>query len=413
MNHAEDFSYSPPPGPPPILSEEQLIQLIRQGWLTYTLPESLVATVTDLFRHSTEFFELAESEKKRAYPSKLGTEFGYYPVPEEKEYITFRCRIGTSSKSQAGAASPLIQDLEDTAAAAWQECGTLLYRILCDLARLSRLDPFVWNDILDGTLTIPDSEDDTTYTLLRLFRYLPTTGQAEKHTDLGLLTICIGDRGGLEVLDREKSTKDNHVWVNPTDGPHTGAILIGNTLRTLSGNRYNSGVHRVVGNSQGRNSTVFALRHSSKHDVDFGLFGGGEARVSPAEMWEFMKVGKVNVSDALDFIPCVRDIKMTAPFRSTRSRRSGRHKGPSSPNNLKQKKMPSSCPWVMDKPQDAAARTIFCRRVSSKPPAIPRWTEQCVEQAPSLPTPSFRAVDDRIYLGSDVGQCFVSVSVSN
>ncbi|KAJ9609607.1 hypothetical protein H2200_005935 [Cladophialophora chaetospira] len=292
---AEDaFVCPPPPGPPPLLSENQLLHLARQGWLTFDLPDDLTETVADLFTTSADFFSIPNEEKVASYPAKSGTEFGYYSVPEEKEYITFRCRVQTASSSPSQR-NLLFQKLEDTAAKAWEQSGTLLYRILCDLARWSDLDPSVWDAILDGTLSMPDSESQMTYTLLRLFKYLPTTGLAEKHTDLGLLTMCIGSRSGLEVVDQIESINKDPVWVCPSRDARTATILIGNTLRALSDDIFKSGVHRVVGNSEGRDSVVFTLRHSSRHDVDFNLFGG-EGRVSASELWKFLKVGKVNIN---------------------------------------------------------------------------------------------------------------------
>ena len=190
---------------------------------------------------------------------------------------------------------PPFQKLEDTAADMWKQCAAILFRILCDLARWSHLDLSVWNTILDGTLSMPKSEAQMTYTLLRVFQYLPTTGFAEMHTDLGLLTVCIGNRSGLEVLDRSKSAKDQPVWVCPAHEAQTATILVGETLRALSNGVFKAGMHRVMGNSEGRNSIVLALRHSSRHDVDFSLFGG-EGRASAIDWWRLVKMGKVNIN---------------------------------------------------------------------------------------------------------------------
>ena len=294
MDKDEDFACGPPPGPPPLLSENQMLQLAQQGWLSLNLPKTLAEIVADLFTSSSDFFNLPDDQKVVSYPKKSGTEFGYYVVSAEKEYITYRCHVHTAYSSTS-TSIPLLQQLEDTADKAWQQCGSLLFRILCDLARWSHLDPSVWDDILDGTLTMPDSETQMTHTLLRLFRYFPTTGFAEMHTDLGLLTVCVGNRGGLEVLDRMQSTDDKPVWVSPAYEARTATILIGQTLKALSDGTFNAGIHRVVGHPEGRNSVVFALRHSSRHNVDFGLFGGN-GRVPAAELWKFLKVGKVNIN---------------------------------------------------------------------------------------------------------------------
>ncbi|OAP60224.1 hypothetical protein AYL99_05226 [Fonsecaea erecta] len=296
MGDNGDFIYSPPPGPPPLLSKEQLLHLIRQGWLSLPLPETLAQTTADLFQTSARFFDLPDQEKTELYPSKSGTEFGFYTVPNEKDYITFRCRIHSAHGSSLSSPQlPIVQALEDKAARAWQEGALLLWRILCDITRWSDLDLSIWNDLLDGTLTMPASEEEMTFTLLRVFRYLPATGFAEKHTDLGLLTICIGDSGGLEVLDRLKSTDENLVWVDSGAKPRTATILVGQTLKALSNGVLSPGIHRVVQNPNGRNSVVFALRHSSKHPVDFGLFGG-QGLVSASDLWKSIQVGKVNIN---------------------------------------------------------------------------------------------------------------------
>lgn len=275
-----------------------MIQLARQGWLSLDLPQTFIETVTDLFASSTNFFTMAGDQKLVTYPAKAGTEFGYYTVPEEKEYITFRCRIHSNTSSQSDANSSL-QKLEDTTAKVWRQAGALLFRILCDLTRWSNLDLSVWDDILDGTLIMPDAESQMTYTLLRLFQYLPTTGVAEKHSDLGLLTMCVGNRSGLEVVDRIASTSEKLAWVCPSTETRTATILIGSTLKALSNGIFNTGVHRVVGNPEGRNSVVFALRHSARHDVDFSLFGG-EGRVDPHELWRTLKIGIVNINMVKD-----------------------------------------------------------------------------------------------------------------
>ncbi|KIW66698.1 hypothetical protein PV04_06005 [Phialophora macrospora] len=300
MDDMSNAACCPPQGPPPLLPEHQMLQLAQQGWLSVPLPPDLAGTVAELFASSATFFDLPHHAKARSYPSKSGTEFGYYVVEKEKEYATFRCRVHTAGTAAAQSPPPTsiksLHGLEHTAAKAWRGCALLLFRILCDLARWSHLDVSVWDDILDGTLAMPAAEEQMTYTLLRLFRYFPATGVAEPHTDLGLLTLCVGDRGGLEVLDRTRSTDEHPVWINAASQAQTATILAGQTLKALSHDTFNAGIHRVVGNPEGRHSVVFALRHSSRHDVDFGLFGGQGWRVRASELWRFIEVGKVNIN---------------------------------------------------------------------------------------------------------------------
>jgi isopenicillin N synthase-like dioxygenase len=284
----------PPRGPPPLLSGPQLIQLVRQGWIHFELPDDFSKTAVDLFACSAKFFDRDLSDKRQQFPWRTEAERGYCSIPDEKEYITFRSRFNTAPQLPQTADS-LIRNLEDLAAESWQQAGLLMYRILCDLARWSNLDSSIWNEILDGTLSMPDSDDQATTTFMRLFRYLPTVGFAETHSDLGILTICIGDRCGLECLDRDKSTRAGNVWTSPADSPRTALILIGSTLKALAGGRFNTGVHRVVGNPEGRNSIVFALRHSNRHDVDFRPFGGADC-VKPRDLFNFLRIGKVNIN---------------------------------------------------------------------------------------------------------------------
>lgn len=293
----ENVEAIPPPGPPPLLTTEQLLHLARQGWLCLTLPESLTQSIAHLFRNTSSFFDLSTSDKIDSYPAKQGTEFGYYHVVDEKEYVTFRCLIHTdlnSSPSTTDASSSLTR-LESSVAQAWREAGKFLYRILCDIARASELDLSIWSDILDGTLTMPESEDQMTYTFMRLFRYFPTTGEAAEHADLGLLTLCVGDDEGLQVLSRASSSNEKHMWIDAAARNINATVLVGQTLRAISNRSLNPGVHRVVGNPSGRHSAVFALRHSSRHDVDFGLFGG-EGRIDPKELRRTIHAGRVNVN---------------------------------------------------------------------------------------------------------------------
>jgi len=292
----DEGDHPPPPGPPPLLSKDQLLHLARQGWLCLALPESLSQSIADVFRRSSSFFDQSTDEKSQCYPAKLGTEFGYYQVPGEKEYITFRCHVHTSSMTSTASAAPASAvALESSAGHAWREAAIFLYRILCDIARASNLSLSIWDDVLDGTLTMPETEEQVMYTLMRLFRYLPTTGVAEEHTDLGLLTLCVGDGAGLQVLKRARSPGEQRAWIEGGVGTANATVLVGQTLKALSNGLIVAGAHRVVGNPNGRNSVVFALRHSTRHEVDFGQFGG-EGRVTPQDLWQTVQAGKVNIN---------------------------------------------------------------------------------------------------------------------
>ncbi|KAI1618058.1 hypothetical protein EDD36DRAFT_425553 [Exophiala viscosa] len=328
----DEHSFAPPPpaGPPPLLSEEQLLFLARQGWLCVDLPASLTQSIQDVFRESPSFFEFPSQQKAELYPSKQGTEFGYYPVENEKEYITFRCHVhgdcesgsGTNTDPTSNSLLAAAKTLESKIAQAWREAGLFLFRILCDITRASDHDISAWHDILDGTLTLPASENEVTYTLMRLFKYLPTTGFAGQHTDLGLLTLCVGDGEGLQVLDRYHSSRETGpVWVNAPVGTSRGCVLIGETLKLLSSGTVNTGMHRVVGNPKGRNSVVYALRHSNKHNIDFSLFGA-EGSMTPLELWKTVQFGKVNINSVKE-----KREEMRARFSAEKLKKEGMQNG--------------------------------------------------------------------------------------
>ena len=297
---AEHVKAIPPSGPPPLLSAEQILHLAQQGWLCLPPAESLTRSIAHLLQNSSSFFDLSMPGKIESYPAKQDTEFGYYHVADEKEYVTFRCHVHTdSSSSTTTFSSSPVTNLEVSVAEAWHEAGKFLYRILCDITRASESDLSIWSNILDGTLTMPESEDQMTYTFMRLFRYFPTTGTATEHTDLGLLTLCVGNGDGLQVFDRADSSHAKHGWIDAASTDFNVTVLVGQTLRAISNQSLNPGVHRVVGNPSGRYSAVFALRHSSRHEVDFGLFGG-EGRIDPAELRRKMHAGKFNVNAKKD-----------------------------------------------------------------------------------------------------------------
>ncbi len=57
----------------------------------------------------------------------------------------------------------------------------------------------VLDRVLDGLSPMPANLADATATFLRVFRYESTTGIAQSHTDLRLLTLCVSDGQGLQV----------------------------------------------------------------------------------------------------------------------------------------------------------------------------------------------------------------------
>ncbi|RMZ86564.1 hypothetical protein DV736_g6205, partial [Chaetothyriales sp. CBS 134916] len=275
--------FAPPLGPPPLLNQKDVILLVQQGFLFLPLSDSLVSSIHKLFQYLESFYQQAIENKKTMYPAKLGTEFGFYHVENEKEYVTLRCRSGDGGDAM----------LEDLGAEVWRQSGILLHRILCDIARESGLASSIWDQILDGTLSLPANESAMTGTLLRMFKYYPGQGVAERHTDLGLLTLCVGTQPGLQCLKCDGEQQP--YWVDAT-GP---VVLVGQTLRALGNGQIRPGVHQVVPNPEGRLSIVYTLRHSSRHQIDLERFGG-EGSVDPTKLWESLKLGFVNINARKD-----------------------------------------------------------------------------------------------------------------
>jgi isopenicillin N synthase-like dioxygenase len=269
---------APPPEPPPILSVEEVKLLAKQGWIAMPSNPSLIEEYTALSKSVATFFDKDREEKAKTYPKAEGTELGYYHVENEKEYVTLRSTVHPDS------------DLEKRAANIWQDTAAILQRIMLDLARGLDGPVDIWDSLLDGCLTLPEKQEDITPSLLRLFRYFPGSGFAAQHVDLGFLTLCVGDSRGLQVLDR-----NTNEWID-APGP---TILVGETLRVLTGGMMQAGEHRVVENSNGRSSIVFALRPSLRHDIDLGNFGG-DGIVASKELWDKIYKSKFNINATKD-----------------------------------------------------------------------------------------------------------------
>ena len=272
----------PPSHPPPLLTDEQILFLARQGHLPLQLPSPLGDLYSQLVMASKAFFEQPTIMKTQDYPSsQAGLETGYTFLEGEKEYLTLRhaCR-------------PNLDEMQILIAQVWSKTAAILHRVLADLALAMNFAPEAWDPILDGSLSMPASAKDATTTILRIFHYFSASGiVSEEHTDLGLLTLCVGSEPGLQVLLRDERNGPSR-WVD-VEGP---TLLIGQVLRALSENRVRAGVHRVVGNPTGRNSIVFALRPSLRHDIlDLASFGG-KGTLGMSQFWNDIKSSRFNVN---------------------------------------------------------------------------------------------------------------------
>ncbi|KAL8919578.1 MAG: hypothetical protein Q9208_006695 [Pyrenodesmia sp. 3 TL-2023] len=282
---------APPPHPPAFLNEDQVLQLAQTGSLPLDLPYPLTSAVQELLQLDRNFFTLPKSDKETQYPSAEGTELGYYHIPEEKEYLTYRHLPPTSRPSS----------LDIAASHFWSLAASFLYRVLSDLSLALDIPLAAWDPLLDGCLSLPASQHEMTPSLLRLFNYFPASGAAESHTDTGLLTLCIGTAPGLEVWSTssasapspEVSLTQNGDWISLHPQP---VILIGKTLQWLSAGRLLAGPHRVVASPGGRQSIVFALRPSLRRRY-FDLNPFGEPNiVDLVGIWGMIRGSVFNVN---------------------------------------------------------------------------------------------------------------------
>ncbi|KAI4128675.1 MAG: hypothetical protein LQ338_002621 [Usnochroma carphineum] len=268
-------NFLPPSHPPPILNEEQVLQLAQTGSLPLDLPPPLSSAVEELFNLSHNFFTLPPSTKETHYPAAEGTELGYYHIPNEKEYLTYRHHPLSTLPPQSS--------LDSACSRFWSLAATFLHRILSDLSLALDIPLSAWSPLLDGCLSMPSSQQATTPTLLRLFNYFPASGAAERHTDTGLLTLCIGTAPGLEVWCPDPNPNPGPSSPTPQAASWTSlhprpVILVGKTLQWLSNGRLHAGLHRVIAAPEGRQSIVFALRPSLRRRY-FDLSAFGESRV--------------------------------------------------------------------------------------------------------------------------------------
>ena len=100
--------------------------------------------------------------------------------PGEKEFLTLRHRpppaAGISDhaeKSAKGCDAKQLQALQDTVASVWRDTAQLLRRALGDVGARLSLSPGAWDPLIAESLQLPQTAEDATPTLVRIFRYEP------------------------------------------------------------------------------------------------------------------------------------------------------------------------------------------------------------------------------------------------
>ncbi|CAF9907898.1 hypothetical protein IMSHALPRED_006526 [Imshaugia aleurites] len=271
--------------------------LATEGYLPLALSDhpGMVEAYTHLFAQTAQFFALPPSSpEKTAHAAVSGaaaSEEGFSQIPHEKSIMTV--------KTAAHCPTTLRSSLRT----AWDLTGPFLANITTAIAHTLDLHPDVFAPFVAPCITLPQT-DQRTPTLVRMFRYDRPDGaaagpkvNAEKHKDLGVLSLVVGRSPGLQALDARTNS-----WVAVEDetnlpagavarsGGLTATLLVGETLAFLSRGKYKAGVHRVVcapaaesGGDPYRFSIVFTLRAAPAplFTRDFesevvGAFGAGE-----------------------------------------------------------------------------------------------------------------------------------------
>jgi isopenicillin N synthase-like dioxygenase len=234
------------PSPLPLVLPEHQQILPNLGWTTITFPQPstppspsdppgphpLQLAYESLFQASQAFFNLS-ADQKNQWKHKLGSEEGWSSIPGEKEFITLRTLEYC----------PDI--LRESAKRYWDLMGAYLEgalgRIGTSLALGDEITRFI-----GPCGTMQDTDAQKTATMLRLFRYEGWDAKvvAEPHSDLGLLSVVVGDVPGLEVWD-------GHAWFDverevERSGKRGASLLVGRQLEKMSNGRYGAGGHRVV-----------------------------------------------------------------------------------------------------------------------------------------------------------------------
>ena len=242
--------------------------LASEGYLPLLLAnhDGMVEAFSNLFNSARQFFDFPEnSPQKTTFQAASGSaasEEGYSDLPGEKSIMT----IKTLRRC------PKI--LQQHAETAWNLTGALLAEVTRQIASSLDLQPDVFAPFVEPCCVLP--LEKRTPTLLRMFRYLRPQGEeptinAERHKDIGLLSLVIGHSPGLEVLNPTTGTweaieSDGFV---PDDAKVrsrglTATLLTGETMSLLTRGKYNAGIHRVLcaplKDNPYRFSIVFTLR---------------------------------------------------------------------------------------------------------------------------------------------------------
>ena len=224
--------------------------LAREGYLPLALADhpGMIDAYKSLFAQSTQFFALPEdSPQKTTYQAISGpaaSEEGYSKILKEKCIMTVKWK------------GHCPEILHDKAKTAWDLSGEFLNNVLQAIARTLDLNPNVFDSVVKPCLALP--QDKRTPTLMRMFRYDRPPGpdpivNAERHKDLGLLSLVVAHSPGLHVLSPSSDQwlpieEDKCLPPNTRTRSEglTATLLSGETLAFLTRGQYRAGFHGVM-----------------------------------------------------------------------------------------------------------------------------------------------------------------------
>jgi hypothetical protein len=274
IKHSPVQDTRPPliPSPLPLVLPEHQHTLPNLGWTTITFPQPspsfhkdqehavpglhpLQNAYENLFAASQAFFNLPSSTKSQ-WKHKLGSEEGWSSIPGEKEFITLR------------SLEYCPDILREPAKRYWDLMGAYLEGTLGRIENSLALPSNSLKRFVGPCGSMQASDSAKTATMIRLFRYEGWEAKvvAEPHSDLGLLSVVVGDVPGLEVWDGQ-------AWFDverevKRAGMSGASMLVGRQLEVLSGRRYAAGGHRVVSYGSAKPApTATSSSNTSPSDV--------------------------------------------------------------------------------------------------------------------------------------------------
>jgi hypothetical protein len=255
------------PSPLPLVLPEHQHTLPTLGWTTITFPQPssspsdqehaapgphpLQSAYESLFAASQAFFYLPASTKSQ-WKHKLGSEEGWSSIPGEKEFITLR------------SLEYCPDVLREPSKKYWDLMGKYLEGTLGRIEKSLALQDDSLKRFVGPCGSMQATDSAKTATMIRLFRYEGWEAKvvAEPHSDLGVLSVVVGDVPGLEVWDGQ-GWFDVEREVRRA-GMQGASMLVGRQLEVLSSRRYAAGGHRVVSYGAPQPTPTPAISSSSQ-----------------------------------------------------------------------------------------------------------------------------------------------------